>query len=84
MEGDLSAELRASIELHLQNCAHCTAIYDGTRNIVQLLTSETAIELPAGVSRRIYFFCRLLGRRTSFRYPEANNFRDAPLPPRDA
>ena len=54
MEGDLTAELRAQIEQHLLGCEHCTAIYDGTRNVVKLVGNEKAIELPPGFSRRLY------------------------------
>ena len=54
MEGDLSAELRAQIELHLQNCQHCTAVYDGARNVVRLLGNDKAIELPPGFGKRLY------------------------------
>lgn len=60
MEGELSAELRARINLHLKSCEHCTAVYDGTRNVVELVGSENAIELPPGLSRRLY---RRLARR---------------------
>ena len=54
MEGDLTAELRAQIEQHLLGCEHCTAVYDGTRNIVHLVGNEKALELPPGFSRRLY------------------------------
>ena len=54
MEGDLSPELRARIDRHLQSCSHCLAIYDGARNIVRLLGNERAIELPHGFSQRLY------------------------------
>ena len=54
MEGDLTRELRARIERHLANCRHCTAIYDGVRNVVQLIGDERTIELPPGYSQRLY------------------------------
>jgi hypothetical protein len=54
MEDDLAPELRAQIDLHLQNCGHCIAIYDGAQNVVRLLNDERAIELPADLSRRLY------------------------------
>ena len=54
MEGDLTAELRAQVNLHLQNCQHCTAVYDGARNVVRLLSDEKSIELPPGFSKRLY------------------------------
>jgi predicted anti-sigma-YlaC factor YlaD len=54
MEDDLTPELRATINRHLQGCAHCTAIYDGARNVVRLIGSKDALELPPGLSRRLY------------------------------
>jgi len=54
MEGDLTPELRAQINQHLEHCRHCTAVYDGVRNVVQLLGNEDAIDLPEGFSRRLY------------------------------
>jgi hypothetical protein len=54
MEGDLTAELRAQVNLHLQNCQHCTAVYDGARNVIRLLSDEKSIELPPGFSNRLY------------------------------
>jgi anti-sigma factor (TIGR02949 family) len=54
MEEDMKPELRARIDAHLQNCQHCTAVYDGVRNVVQMLGREQAIELPKGFSHRLY------------------------------
>ncbi len=54
MEGDLTLEIRDRITHHLQGCKHCTAIYDGTRNVVRLLGHEQAIELPQGFSERLF------------------------------
>ena len=54
MEGDLTPEMRDRITSHLQGCKHCTAIYDGTRNVVRLLGDEKAIELPKGFSARLF------------------------------
>jgi anti-sigma factor (TIGR02949 family) len=54
LDGDLTPELRVRIEDHLENCRHCTAVYDGLRNVVRLLGDETAIELPEGFSQRLY------------------------------
>jgi anti-sigma factor (TIGR02949 family) len=61
MEGDLAPELRAQIDRHLENCRHCTAVYDGVRNVVRLLGSEGAFELPQGFSQRLYkrLLCRV-------------------------
>lgn len=58
IEGDVSSELRDRIGLHLSTCKHCTAIHDGTRNVVRLLGDDKAIELPPGF--RVRLFDRLL------------------------
>ena len=54
MEGDLMPEMRNRITRHLTGCRHCTAIYDGTRNVVHLLSDERSIELPQGFSGRLF------------------------------
>jgi predicted anti-sigma-YlaC factor YlaD len=54
MEDDIEAELRARIDAHLQNCHHCTAVYDGVRNVVALLGNQQSIDLPGGFSQRLY------------------------------
>ena len=54
LEGDLTPELRVRIEDHLERCRHCTAVYDGMKNVVQLLGDEKAIERPKGFSDRLY------------------------------
>ena len=50
---DVSPELRSQIEAHLPACAHCTAIYDGLRNSITLVTDERSFQLPAGFSQRL-------------------------------
>ena len=54
MEGDLTPDWRAQIDYHLDNCHHCTAVYDGAKNVVRLLGDANAIELPPGFSQRLY------------------------------
>lgn len=54
MEDDLTPERRAEIDQHLAGCDHCTAIYDGTSNVVRLLGAERSIDLPAGFSNRLH------------------------------
>ena len=49
----VSPELRRRIEEHLKVCEHCTAIYDGTRNVVKLVADGKTYELPAGFSDRL-------------------------------
>lgn len=54
IEGDLTQEMRDRITRHLQGCRHCTAIYDGTRNILRLLSHKESIEVPKGLSDRLF------------------------------
>ena len=54
MEGDLKADLRQRIDQHLDHCPHCTAIYDGVRNVVELVGAQGSIELPKGRSQRLH------------------------------
>jgi anti-sigma factor RsiW len=52
LEGEVNPELRAAMESHIRECRHCTAVLDGTKNIVHLYADERAIELPAGFTAR--------------------------------
>ena len=50
----IDADLRARMEAHFKACAHCTAVLDGTRNIVKLLADGVEYDLPHGFSQRLY------------------------------
>jgi predicted anti-sigma-YlaC factor YlaD len=54
LEGEANAELRVRMEEHFKGCKHCTAVLDGTRNVVRLVGDATAFDLPAGFSDRLY------------------------------
>jgi anti-sigma factor RsiW len=54
VDGEVDAELRARLEAHFKVCAHCTAILDGTRNVVKLVGDGVEYELPDGFSQRLY------------------------------
>jgi predicted anti-sigma-YlaC factor YlaD len=53
IDDDVETELRKQIEAHLEHCAHCTAIFDGTRNVITLVGDERSFELPIGFSLRL-------------------------------
>ena len=53
IEGEVSTEMRQRIEEHLKVCDHCTAIYDGTRDIIKLVADGQTYELPAGFGDRL-------------------------------
>jgi hypothetical protein len=54
LEGDVSPILRAAMEEHFRVCKRCTAILDGTRNVVQLYGDERMFEVPLGFSHRLH------------------------------
>ena len=60
LEDEISGDLRTRMEEHFKGCKHCTAVLDGTRNVVQLVGDARAFELPAGFSNRRYL--KLNGR----------------------
>ena len=53
LEGEVDASLRAAMEEHIRGCKHCTAVLDGTRNVVQLYGDERMFEVPLGFSHRL-------------------------------
>lgn len=53
IDDDVSAGLRARMEAHFKVCAHCTAILDGTRNVVKLVGDGVEYHLPEGFSKRL-------------------------------
>lgn len=46
MEDDISAELKARIDRHFQECDGCSSIYDGTRRIVKLMGKAGILIFP--------------------------------------
>jgi Putative zinc-finger len=54
LEGDISAELRDRMQAHFEVCKHCTAVLDGTRNVVRLVGDGRIFEMPEGFSKRLY------------------------------
>ena len=53
VEGEVEPNLRAAIEEHIRGCKHCTAVLDGTRNVIQLYGDERMVEVPLGFSHRL-------------------------------
>src|SRR5260370_19883530 len=68
LEGDVDPALRSAIEEHVRGCKGCTAVLDGTRNVVQLFGDERMIEVPLGFSHRMQ------RRLKENMYPERRTF----------
>ena len=53
IDGEIDAELRRRMEEHFNGCEHCSAILDGTRNVVRLVGDGRNFDLPSGFSERL-------------------------------
>ena len=53
LDSEVDPATRAAMEAHFKECKHCTAILDGTRNVIQLYGDDRLLELPVGFSRRL-------------------------------
>jgi len=54
IDDSVDPELRARMEAHFKVCKHCTAVLDGTRNVVKLVADGAEFEVPAGFGSRLY------------------------------
>jgi hypothetical protein len=54
LEGALDPAAKSALEEHLKGCRHCTAIVDGTRNVLRLYADDLAFALPMGFDRRLH------------------------------
>ena len=54
LDDEVDPVLRATMAAHFKDCAHCSAVLDGTRNVVELVGDERAFEISSGVSERFY------------------------------
>jgi anti-sigma factor RsiW len=53
VDGAVDPDLRRRMEEHFKTCEHCTAVLDGTRNVVRLVGESRVFDLPAGFSDRL-------------------------------
>ncbi len=53
IDRDIEPALRREIEEHIPKCAHCTAVLDGTRNVIRLIGDNRSFDLPVGFSQRL-------------------------------
>ena len=54
IDDDLDPVLRARMMAHFATCTRCTAILDGTRNIIRLVGDGTVFQVPPHVSANLY------------------------------
>ena len=54
LDDELDAGLRATMAAHFEGCAHCSAVLDGTGNVIKLVGDERAFEISSGASERFY------------------------------
>jgi len=54
LDDEVDPGLRATMAAHFKGCAHCSAVLDGTRNVLKLVGDERAFEISSGVSERFY------------------------------
>ena len=54
LDGEIDPNLRFAIDEHLRGCKRCSAVLDGTRNVIQLYGDERMTELPPGLSQRLH------------------------------
>ena len=50
LEDDMDPGLRSAMEEHFRSCQHCTAVLEGTRNVIRLYGDDRMFELPSGFS----------------------------------
>ncbi len=53
IDDTLGPEMRQRMQLHFEHCAHCKAVYDGARNVTELMGDDRCFDLPAGMSERL-------------------------------
>jgi hypothetical protein len=53
LEGEVDPSLRIAIDEHIHGCQRCTAVLDGTRNVIQLYGDERMVEVPLGFDHRL-------------------------------
>jgi predicted anti-sigma-YlaC factor YlaD len=54
VDREVAADLQARMEAHFRSCAHCKAVYDGTKNVVKLIGDGVEYQVPDGFSARLH------------------------------
>ena len=53
LDGEVEPGLRVAMQEHIRGCKRCTAVAEGTRNVIQLYGDERMLEVPLGFSQRL-------------------------------
>jgi hypothetical protein len=54
LDGEVAPDLRTAIEEHSRGCKRCTAVVNGTRNVIQIYGDARTVEVPVGFSRGLH------------------------------
>lgn len=54
LNGELTEELRKTLEAHLTYCNHCHAVYDSTKKTIELYCDGKLFSLPDEVRTRLH------------------------------
>jgi predicted anti-sigma-YlaC factor YlaD len=54
LDGEGSAELRATLEEHISRCRRCRVVFDTTGRMLKIVTDTAPFEVPLSVSARLY------------------------------
>jgi len=54
VDGEIDPDLRAAMEEHFRGCQKCSAVLDGTRNVIGLYGEDRMFEPPLGFSQRLH------------------------------
>jgi hypothetical protein len=50
----VDVDFRAAMAHHFKDCAHCSAILDGSRNVVKLVGDGKVFDIPSPASKNLY------------------------------
>ena len=53
LDHEISVDLHLRMVQHFGRCQHCTAILDGTRNVIALVGDGRSFTLPEGFGERL-------------------------------
>jgi hypothetical protein len=54
LEGEIAPGLREQMEGHFRGCTRCSAVLNGTKNVVALIGDERSFPVPVGFGERLY------------------------------